>query len=98
VFPEARENQVSYARPAGLIERYVMDDRAWSSCSCWRSHWRDLEVVGQFETALTPALVDPLKGVRFLDGDVDVLRYSGALVYDAAGRETSAPLRLTGNG
>jgi len=100
VAPLAVENQVDYARPAGITERYVVGDRYVEQLFVLDQPLLldgDLEVVGQFETALTPVLVDPLKGVRLLDGGVDVLHYSGAVVFDAAGRETPAPLSLDGD-
>ncbi len=100
VAPRAAQNRVEYARPAGIIERYVVGHAYVEQLFVLNEPLAldgDLEVVGQFETALTPVLVDPLKGVRFLDGETDVLHYSGATVFDAAGRETPAPLSLDGH-
>lgn len=97
--PEARENVVDYDHPVGLVERYVVDEQGVEQLFVVDeplSPDGDLEIVGQFQTALTAELVDPTKGVRFHDGEVDVLTYSGALVFDAAGRQAPAPLRLDG--
>ncbi|MBU1879940.1 MAG: hypothetical protein KJ734_13425, partial [Chloroflexi bacterium] len=100
VTPQVRENQVDYDRPAGVTERYVVDDRHVEQLFVLEkalTSGGDVAVIGQFETTLAPELVDPLKGIRFLDEGRDVVRYSGAVVYDAAGRETPAPLSLDGN-
>jgi hypothetical protein len=99
ITPLVVENRVEYARPAGITERYVVGDDYVEQLFVLSEPLAldgNLEVAGQFETALTPELVDPFKGVRFLDGGVDVLHYSGATVFDATGRETPAPLSLDG--
>lgn len=100
VSPLVAENQVDYSRPAGITERYVVGDESVEQLFILDGPLAldgDLEVVGQLDTTLTPILGDPLMGLHFFDREADVLHYSGALVFDAAGRETPAPLSLDGD-
>jgi len=94
------ENRVDYIHQAGITERYLVDDQGLEQLFLLEEPLAldgDLEITGRFDTSLTPLLDDPLKGVRFLDGEMDVIHYSGAVVFDAAGRRTPAPLSLSGN-
>ncbi|MFB0536813.1 MAG: PKD domain-containing protein, partial [Anaerolineae bacterium] len=95
------DNQVvRYQRPHGIREEYVAGEKGVEQVFVLREPLEldgDLEIVGQVDSELEGVLVSSREGVVFpaREGRM-AIRYGRALVYDSAGREEMAELRLEG--
>lgn len=107
VTPQVTDNEARYRHTAAFEETYrTLDEGVQQRFMLHRALSRagDLVVTGRLDTPLQPELLSPEEGVLFYppgaSGGVShqrpVLRYSGALVRDARGRETYARLALDG--
>ena len=92
--PAAEGTTVAYARPGGLTERYLVQDRGVEQLFELAAplHHGDLVLTGRVETALTGKPV-PDGGLSFRYDGEEALRYGAAVAFDAAGHST--PVAVT---
>lgn len=99
VSPIAVDHQVDYIHENGITERYAVDESGIEQLVVFDKPLSldgDLELEVQFDTELDMKFDGPFEGVSFNDGQHTVVHYSEAVVLDASGRQSAAPLKLDG--
>lgn len=105
VRPTAQGSAVAYARPGGLVERYLVQDRGveqlfelaapLGSSDPSTRPGQDLVLTGRVETVLAGGMA-PAGGLDFSHNGHKALRYGAAIAFDAAGRSTPVAVAYAG--